>query len=82
MTALCGASAEGSALISSIGDKLFGDKSKQAPGRFDQPARSDVAMRKGLRLPRKTALVLLGAAAGCALVLLATKPQPVNSRST
>jgi carboxyl-terminal processing protease len=65
-------------LISSIGDKLFGDKPKQAPGRVDQPAGSDVVMRKGLPRLRKTALVSLGAAAGCALVLLATKPPPVS----
>jgi carboxyl-terminal processing protease len=78
MTALCGACAEDPALISSIGDKLFGDKPKQAPGRVDQPAGSDVVMRKGLPRLRKTALVSLGAAAGCALVLLATKPPPVS----
>jgi carboxyl-terminal processing protease len=35
-------------------------------------------MRSGLPLLRKTTLVLLGAAAGCALVLLATKPPPVS----
>ncbi len=35
-------------------------------------------MRKALPLLRSTALVLLGAAAGCALVLLATKPPPVS----
>ena len=76
MTALCGASAEDPALISSLGDKFFGDKSKGAVGRVGQPA--DPAARKGTRLLRKTALVLLGAAAGCALVLLATKPPPVS----
>jgi carboxyl-terminal processing protease len=35
-------------------------------------------MRKGLPRLRKTALVSLGAAAGCALVLLATQPPPVS----
>jgi carboxyl-terminal processing protease len=75
MTALCGASAEDPALISSLGDKFFGDRSKRAGGRVGEPA--DGADRKGTPLLRKTALVLLGAAAGCALVLLATKP-PVS----
>jgi carboxyl-terminal processing protease len=48
------------------------------PGRADRPAPSDATVRKGLPLLRRTALVLLGAAAGCALVLLATKPPPVS----
>jgi carboxyl-terminal processing protease len=76
MTALCGASAEDPVLISSLGDKFFGDKSRSAGGRIGQSA--EVAARKGPPLLRKTALVLLGAAAGCALVLLATKPPPVS----
>src|SRR5579863_856124 len=76
MTALFGASAEDPALISSLGDKFFGDKSRGVVERGGQSA--EVAARKGTRLLRKTALVLLGAAAGCALVLLAAKAPPVS----
>jgi carboxyl-terminal processing protease len=76
MTALRGACAEDPALIPSFGDKVFGDKSRGAVGRAGRPA--DGAARKGPRHLRKTALVLLGAATGCAVVLLATKPPAVS----
>jgi carboxyl-terminal processing protease len=63
-------------LIPALGDKSLGDS--RGGESLGVTTRSGKAPRENLSVMRKTALVLLGAAAGFALVLLATKPLPVS----
>ncbi len=66
----------------SIHDKCLGDRSCGATGQRDSAERkADGRSRAGLNglsTMRKGVLALLGAAAGCALVLLATQPLPIS----